>query len=89
MQAELRVMLNQDPRPSPLLYETSHTAERGTIVNVASVAGLFGLSGLVSYTTSKHSCVGLAKTGAVEHPRDLIRVNAVCPSFIDTPMARK
>ena len=60
----------------------------GAIVNTASVAGLRGTSGLVAYTASKHAVIGLTRTAAIELARQGIRVNAVCPSPIETPMAR-
>jgi NAD(P)-dependent dehydrogenase (short-subunit alcohol dehydrogenase family) len=43
--------------------------------------------GLVAYTASKHAVVGLTRTGAIELIRDGIRVNAVCPAPIETPLA--
>jgi 3alpha(or 20beta)-hydroxysteroid dehydrogenase len=61
----------------------------GAIVNTASIAGLKGTPSLVAYTASKHAVVGLTRTGALELIRRGIRVNAVCPAPIDTPMARE
>lgn len=61
----------------------------GAIVNTASIAGLRGTPNLVAYTASKHAVVGLTRTGALELIRHGIRVNAVCPAPIDTPMARE
>jgi 3alpha(or 20beta)-hydroxysteroid dehydrogenase len=61
----------------------------GAIVNTASIAGLHGSRvPLVAYTASKHAVVGLTRTGALELARDGIRVNAVCPSPIETAMVR-
>jgi NAD(P)-dependent dehydrogenase (short-subunit alcohol dehydrogenase family) len=59
----------------------------GAIVNTASVAGLRGTPGLVAYTASKHAVIGLTRTAALELVRHGIRVNAVCPAPISTPMA--
>jgi NAD(P)-dependent dehydrogenase (short-subunit alcohol dehydrogenase family) len=58
----------------------------GAIVNTSSNAGLMAVSLLSAYTASKHGILGLTKNGAVEYANDGIRVNAVCPGAIMTPL---
>lgn len=60
----------------------------GVIVNTASVAGLSGTPGIIAYGASKHAVVGMTKTAALELAPAKIRVNAVCPSPIETRMMR-
>jgi NAD(P)-dependent dehydrogenase (short-subunit alcohol dehydrogenase family) len=71
MQSELKQMMRQGA---------------GAIVNTASVVGLFGYPRLVAYSAAKHGVIGLTRTAAVEYATHGIRVNAVCPGWVQTPM---
>ena len=62
------------------------TGDTKSVVNVSSVAGLAGASGLGAYVASKHAVIGLTKTAAIELASDGIRCNAVCPAPIRTRM---
>lgn len=60
----------------------------GAIVNTSSLSGLKGYPGVPAYVASKHAILGLTKTVALEHAKDNIRVNAVCPGIAESGLTR-
>jgi 2-keto-3-deoxy-L-fuconate dehydrogenase len=61
----------------------------GAIVNMASVAGMVGLPNRAAYCASKGAVISLTRALAIDHVRDGIRVNAVCPGTVDSPWVRR
>jgi NAD(P)-dependent dehydrogenase (short-subunit alcohol dehydrogenase family) len=72
-----------------LRSELKHTDDGGSIVNLSSVSGLFGSPFMGAYSASKHGIIGLSRTAAHEAESRKIRVNAVCPGVIETPLLRE
>jgi len=60
--------------------------QRGNIVNIASTCGVTAIPNIMPYVVSKHAVVGITRSFAVDHGKDLIKINAVCPGLVDTPM---
>lgn len=61
---------------------------KGSIVNTASGAGILAVANMAAYVAAKHGVVGLTKAGALEYSRHGLRINAVLPGVIETPLMR-
>ncbi|MNE44152.1 2,5-dichloro-2,5-cyclohexadiene-1,4-diol dehydrogenase [compost metagenome] len=58
----------------------------GSIINTASIMGLQGTPGASAYSASKHGVIGLTRSAALEYGKYGVRINALCPGFVETPM---
>lgn len=80
--AEIKQMLQQEP----LKADGARFAARGSIANVASMLSLIAYDHLPAYTASKHAILGFTRTDGLRYAKSLIRVNAICPGVIKTPL---
>lgn len=86
--AVTKAMMSQEP----LTHKGRHgerSLGRGCIINLASSASYVSGPQMLAYTTSKHAVMGITKSAALDNAKYHIRVNAVCPFFVDTPMLQQ
>jgi NAD(P)-dependent dehydrogenase (short-subunit alcohol dehydrogenase family) len=72
-------------------HELNHMAKQksGIIVNMSSILGKVGFATSSHYVAAKHAVIGLTQTAALEYATEGIRINAICPGFIETPLLSK
>ncbi|KAI0102909.1 hypothetical protein GGR51DRAFT_562113 [Nemania sp. FL0031] len=80
-----KTMSLQDPVPVDEAYP-ARGITRGAIVNIGSIASYISLPKSAQYVTSKHAVLGLSRASALDNVPHNIRVNCVCPSWVDTPL---
>src|SRR3989441_9328615 len=81
-------MIRRPPRSTLFPYTTLFRSH-GRIINLSSVLGRFGVPGYAAYCAAKHGIIGLTKALALEVASRGITVNAICPTWVDTDMARQ
>ncbi|TVY43295.1 2,5-dichloro-2,5-cyclohexadiene-1,4-diol dehydrogenase [Lachnellula subtilissima] len=70
-------------------FSPGRGSTRGSIVNLGSASSFVATPKMIQYTASKHAVIGITKNAALDNAAYGIRVNSVCPSWVDTPMIRK
>lgn len=83
LKAAAKIMLKQEPILSIL---DGRPLQRGSIVNFGSIQGVIATPLSTSYVTSKHAVLGLTKTASEDYAKEGLRINAICPGYIETPI---
>ncbi|KAJ9659383.1 hypothetical protein H2198_003112 [Neophaeococcomyces mojaviensis] len=83
LRAAAKIMLKQERILSSI---DGRPLQRGSIVNLASILGTVAVPTSTAYTASKHGVIGLTRTASEDYAKDGLRINAVCPGYIGTPM---
>jgi len=90
----VRAVSRQMRKQTPLLRPSRSSIHgrdcgRGVIINLGSSNSYVATPNIVQYTTSKHAVLGLTRNAALDLAKDGIRVNAICPSWVETPMVER
>ncbi|KAK7917978.1 hypothetical protein PG985_009852 [Apiospora marii] len=88
VRAACAIMRSQDLVPN-LAESEARGKTRGTITTLGSVLSFGATPQMMPYTASKHTVLGITKTAALDHAKDGIRVNCVCPTWVDTEMTKQ
>ncbi|OQV03548.1 hypothetical protein CLAIMM_08581 [Cladophialophora immunda] len=86
LRAAAQIMLKQERILSAI---DGRPLQRGSIVNFGSILGAVGVPMSTAYTASKHGVLGLTRTASEDYAQQGLRINAVCPGYIDTPMTNQ
>ncbi|EXJ75448.1 uncharacterized protein A1O5_02144 [Cladophialophora psammophila CBS 110553] len=85
VQSEIHAMSEQEPAVTVNTHSPVR-AQRGSIVNIGSTCSFSVIPKMLPYVVSKHAVVGITKSAGIDHAAEKIRVNAVCPGLVETPM---
>ncbi|CAG8958367.1 hypothetical protein HYFRA_00011044 [Hymenoscyphus fraxineus] len=86
VRAVCKAMMAQDPRIHKGRHGKERTLGRGCIVNLASAASYLAAPHMMAYVASKHAVLGITKVASLDMAKHNIRVTAVCPAYVNTPM---